>query len=130
MSFNSATDFSIKGTPQYIATSLSKVYVVCTVPRGKSSGITVATLDSVTGTLIDHHQLDASLISERDLQVVGSHSYVPLAIWSEKGKVRANILGSKQVANLPLEVSSSETRSNVSMTLHLLQFLPHSPVYR
>ena len=130
MSFNSVTDFSVKGTPQYIATSLSKIYVVCTVPHGKSSSITVATLDSVTGAIIDHHQLDASLTSERDLQVVGSHSYAPLAIWSEKGKVRANILGSKQVTNLPIEVSSLQNRSNISMTLHLSQLSHHIPIHR
>lgn len=77
---------------------------MCTVPHGKSSSITVATIDSVTGALIDHHQLDASLISERDMQVVGSHSYAPFAVWSEKGKLRVNIFGSKTVTNLPVEV--------------------------
>src|SRR5437762_11270694 len=109
-SFKSVTDSSIKGTPHHIATSLSKIYVVYTVPHGKSSSITVATLDSVTGAFIDRHQLDSSFTVERDLQVVGSHSSAPLAIWSEKGKLRGNILGSKAVTNLPMEVSSFAKR--------------------
>jgi len=95
---------SIKGTARYIATSLSKVFVVFTVPRAKSLSITVATLDAVTGNIIDTHALDASLASDTDLQVVGSHSSTPLAIWSEKNNIKANLLGSKSIISLSTEV--------------------------
>jgi hypothetical protein len=91
---------SVKGNARYIATSLSKIYVVYTVAHAKSFGIGVATFDSVTGKILDTHVLDASLTSEMDLQVVGSHSAAPLAIWSEKGKIKVNILGSKPVTVL------------------------------
>jgi len=67
--------------------------------------IAVATLDAVSGTMIDIHHLDSSLESAADLQVIGSHSSAPLAIWTEKGKLKANILGSKPVITLPTEVS-------------------------
>src|SRR5579859_428382 len=97
---------SIKGTARYIATSLSKIYVVFTVPHAKSLSITVATLDAVTGNIIDTHALDASLAAETDLRVVGSHSSAPLAIWNEKGKIKANILGSKSIIPLSTEVPS------------------------
>ena len=97
----------MKGDARYIATSLSKVYVVYTQSRGKSMSIAVATLDAVSGIITNIHQLDSSLDSLADLQVVGSHSSTPLAIWSEKGKVKANILGMKPVITLPTEVSPS-----------------------
>ena len=89
---------------------MSKIYVVYAVPRGRNFGIAVATLDSVTGAFINHHTLDASLNSEADLQVVGSHSSAPLAIWSEKGKLRVNILGSKSVTTLPIQVNLLQNR--------------------
>jgi hypothetical protein len=95
---------SIKGTARYIATSLSKIYVIFTVPHAKSFSITVATLDAVTGDIIDTHALDASLATDTDLQVVGSHSSAPLAIWTEKGKLKANLLGSKSIIPLSTEV--------------------------
>jgi len=69
--------------------------------------IAVATLDAVSGTMIAIHQLDSSLDNAADLQVVGSHSSAPLAIWTEKGKLKANILGSKPVVSLPSEVIPS-----------------------
>jgi|SRR5277367_3009826 len=103
---NCVSDSSVKGEPRYIATSLSKIYVVYTLPRGRSVSITVATLDAVSGKMIDIHQLDSSLDSAADLQVIGSHSSAPLAIWSEKGKIKANVLGSKFVITLPTEVTS------------------------
>jgi hypothetical protein len=98
-------DCSVKGEARYIATSLSKIYVVYTLPRGRSISIAVATLDAVSGKMIDIHQLDSSLDSAADLQIIGSHSSAPLAIWTEKGKLKANILGSKPVITLPTEVS-------------------------
>jgi hypothetical protein len=99
---------SVKGNARYIATSLSKIYVVYTVVHSKSFGIAVATFDSVTGKIVDTHLLDASLTSEMDLQVVGSHSAAPLAVWSEKGKIKVNILGSKPVTVLSPEVRPVE----------------------
>src|SRR5579862_5202838 len=75
---------SVKGDPLYIATSLSKIYVVYKVPHARYSTIAVATLDSVSGTIINTQQIDASLTPDSDLQVVGSHSSAPLVIWSEK----------------------------------------------
>ena len=103
------TYLSIKGTPHSIATSVSKTYVVSTVSHAKYFTIAVATLDSVTGVIldnqhVDYHQLDLSINFETELQVVGSHSSAPLAIWIEKGKLKANILGSKYVTILPTEV--------------------------
>ena len=95
---------SVKGDARDIATSLSKIYVVYTLSRGKSTSIAVTTLDAVSGTIIDVHHLDSSLDSAADLQVVGSHSSAPLALWTEKGKMKANILGSKSVITLPTEV--------------------------
>jgi hypothetical protein len=85
---------------------LSKIYVIFTVPHAKSFSITVATLDAVTGVIIDTHALDASLATDTDLQVVGSHSSAPLAIWTEKGKLKANLLGSKSIIPLSTEVPS------------------------
>jgi len=79
---------------------------VYTLPRGRSVSIAVATLDAVSGTMIDIHQLDSNLDSAADLQVIGSHSAAPLAIWNEKGKIKANILGSKPVITLLIEVPS------------------------
>lgn len=78
--------------------------MVYTVPHAKYSGIAVATLDSVTGNIINTLQLDASLTPDSDLQVIGSHSSAPLAIWSENGKLRVNILGSKPVTSFSTEV--------------------------
>lgn len=103
---NYSLNRSIKGEARYIATSLSKIYVVFTVPHAKSSSITVATLDAVTGNIIDTHALDASLVLDTDLQVIGSHSSAPLAVWNEKGKIKANLLGSKSIIPLTTEVSS------------------------
>jgi hypothetical protein len=125
---NDITNSSIRGTPHYIATSLSKIYVVYTVPHAKYSTIAVATLDSVTGAIINHHHLDCSITLESELQVAGSHSSAPLAIWNEKGKLKVNILGSKLVTTLPIEVSSSRANVNSSMTLQPSQSTHHIPV--
>ena len=100
---------SIKGNVRWIATSLSKIYAVSIVPQGKHFRIAVATVDSVTGTVINLHQLDAALASDADLQIIGSHSSVPLALWNEKGKIKANILGSKSVTTLPTEVQFADS---------------------
>jgi hypothetical protein len=89
-----------------MATSLSKVFVVYCVPHGKYFSIAVATLDAVTGATIDIHQIDATITSDQDLQVVGSHSSTPFAIWNEKGKIKVNILGTKSITILPTEVST------------------------
>jgi hypothetical protein len=105
------TYFSIKGTPHSIATSVSKTYVLSIISHAKYFTIAVATFDSVTGVIldiqhVDYHQLDLSINFETELQVVGSHSSAPLAIWIEKGKLKANILGTKYVTILPTEVLS------------------------
>jgi hypothetical protein len=121
---SSSLNSSIKGQARYIATSLSKIYVVFTVPHGKALSITVATFDAVNGNIIDSHTLDASLTSDTDLQVIGSHSSAPLAIWNEKGKIKANILGSKSTFPLSTEVplvpyhTNNSTRSPRSPPWH------------
>jgi hypothetical protein len=102
---------SIKGIPHFIATSLSKIFVVYLVPLGKAYSIAVATLDAVTGSIIDTNRLSASVSSIADVQVVGSHSSAPLVVWHEypssrsKGTLKAAILGSKSVTTLSTEVS-------------------------
>jgi hypothetical protein len=123
---------SVKGEPRYIATSLSKIYVVYVLPRGRSMSIAVATLDAVSGTMIDIHQLDSNLDSAADIQIIGSHSSAPLAIWSEKGKIKVNILGSKPVITLPTEVPTQLNLTNNRRNSHpFLRWLPipvpHSP---
>jgi hypothetical protein len=108
---------------------------VYTVAHARSFGIAVATFDSVTGKILDTHVLDASLTSEMDLQVVGSHSAAPLAIWSEKGKIKVNILGSKTVTALVADVNPFKVilivarlyvlLSSGSTFQHLATSLPH-----
>jgi hypothetical protein len=103
------THSSIKGSPHFIATSLSKIFVVYLVPHGRTYSIAVATLDSVTGDILDTTQLSGSVTSAEDIQVVGSHSSAPLVVWHEytttrtKGTLKANILGSKSVTQLSTE---------------------------
>jgi len=98
----------VKGTPRFIATSLSKVYVVSIVPHSKYSSLSVTTLDSVNGAILETHQLDSSLLPQDDVQVVGSHSSTPLAIWHEKGKIKVNVLGTKSITTLAAAVSPSQ----------------------
>ena len=97
----------VKGTPRFIATSLSKVYVVSIIPHSKYSSLSVTTLDSVNGAILETHQLDSSLLPQDNIQVVGSHSSAPLAIWHEKGKLKANVLGTKTITTLTADVSPS-----------------------
>jgi hypothetical protein len=97
---------NVKGTARFIATSFSKVYVVATIPHSKSSSLSVTTLDAVNGAILETHQLESSILTQDDIHVVGSHSSAPLAIWNEKGKLKANVLGSKLITTLTSEVTS------------------------
>jgi len=101
----------VKGTPRFIATSLSKVYVVSIVSHSKHSSLSVTTLDSVNGAILETHQLDSFLLPQDDVQVVGSHSSAPLAIWHEKGKLKANVLGTKSITTLAADVSPLSSRT-------------------
>lgn len=133
------TNLSIKGTPHFIATSLSKIFIVYLVPHGKAYSITVTTLDSVSGNIIDTTHLSASVLSAADVRVVGSHSSSPLVVWHEyttsrsQGTLKANVLGSKSINTLSTEVSL-RTHSYISMNLlpsqlwHPIRAL-HSPTF-
>jgi hypothetical protein len=105
---HSLLNSSVKGTPHFIATSLSKIFVVYLVPHSRSHSIAVATLDSVTGDVLDTIQLSGSVSSADDIQVAGTHSAAPLVVWrdpSSHNTLKVNILGSKSVTSLSTEVS-------------------------
>jgi hypothetical protein len=92
------------------------------VPEGKTSRLNIATLDAVTGNVINLYNIkEVDLASESDLVIAGSHSAAPIAVWKERQKVRVNVLGYKAV----------ETYSFASMVLSFFGYLPyislHSP---
>jgi hypothetical protein len=95
---------TVRGTPLFIATSLSKVYVVSALPISGKTSLSVTTVDAVNGAVLETHKLDASVLWTDEVQVIGSHSSAPFVIWNEKGKLKVNILGSKSIATLASEV--------------------------
>ena len=90
-----------------------------------SYGVTVTTLDAVTGKVIDIHQHDAFITSPDNLRVVGSHSSAPLAIWLDKDKLKANVLGSRAVSTLETDIPDSPSFSFSVLAPHSSTSLPH-----
>jgi hypothetical protein len=113
---------TVRGTPLFIATSLSKVYVVSALPLSGRTSLSVTTVDAVNGAVLETHRLDASVLWTDEVQVVGSHSSAPLVIWNEKGKLKVNVLGSKSISTLTSEVPLPPTKDVLNSSTSLIPF--------
>ena len=93
-----------------VSTPSALYYVSLAKAMLKGHKITVTTFDPISGKNLDHYTLaaESEVSSPADILFVGSCGPRALLVWTDTSKrvVKANVLGSKQIASLDVSIAA------------------------
>jgi hypothetical protein len=119
-----------KDVPLQVSTDISYIYVVSLHGSPSAYGLKIISLDTVTGSRVDHLSLGTKgeVHGPEDVMFVGGNSAAPILAWANQGlsKLSVHVLGSKskQDFDLPPEAFSVHIHAP-----HITQALPHFLVH-
>ncbi|OAQ89760.1 hypothetical protein VFPFJ_06174 [Purpureocillium lilacinum] len=119
-----------KDVPLQVSNNIANVYVVSLHGSGSSYNLKVTSLDTATGSRVDHWSVGTKgdIHGPSDVMFVGANSAAPIVAWANSGlaKLSVNILGSKskQDFHLPPDAASVQIHAP-----HLAQSQPHFLVH-